>query len=360
MIQKRNYGLDLLKIISMLMVILLHVTTYGIKNIQCTPLSLKWFDVSIIRSFCYVAVNCFVLISGYFMCQKKFKIDRLLKLWCSVIFYSVTVYIISIIVPSSGMTFSFKELLKRFMPLMTSSYWFFNSYFVLMILSPFLNKLIQSMSKEELKRTVIVLITIFAIIPTFDFFSDPFYSSYGYSFVWFVVLYMISAYIRVSNFDIKNAGMVYFLCAGAEIIINVIYQFPKNEHIRFFFVLQTYYNSIFVLLGAISLFCFFRKLDIKNIKLTSAIKWVVPKSFAVYLIHEHPLFRDILWSKIIKMERFDSNAITFLLAFIISTIVIFSISILIEALREKFFNKVEKKVIDNIQLLINRINIING
>lgn len=72
---KRNYGLDLLKILSMVMVVLLHATSYGIKNTLCLPLSAKWLDIVVIRSLSGVAVNCFVLINGYFMCQKKIEYE---------------------------------------------------------------------------------------------------------------------------------------------------------------------------------------------------------------------------------------------------------------------------------------------
>lgn len=83
---KRNYGLDLLKILSMVMVVLLHATSYGIKNVSCIPLSPKWFTIATIRSISGVAVNCFVLINGYFMCQKKKNIEMRLLYF---LFYSL-------------------------------------------------------------------------------------------------------------------------------------------------------------------------------------------------------------------------------------------------------------------------------
>ena len=60
----RNYGIDLLRIISMLGVVFLHVLGHVvILSLDLSPVnfSMVWF----IEILAYPAVNCFVLISGY-------------------------------------------------------------------------------------------------------------------------------------------------------------------------------------------------------------------------------------------------------------------------------------------------------
>lgn len=238
---------------------------------------------------------------------------------------------------------------------MSSSYWFFNAYLALMLLSPLLNHFIQHLNKEEHKKTIIILIILFSIIPTIDFISDPFGSAYGYGVVWFIVLYIIAAYIRIYGLKIKHPFTIYTIITIAELLINILYQFPKSERIKFLFTLQTYYNSVFVLLGAISLFMFFMNLEINGKKITSIIKWIVPKSFAVYLIHEHPVFRDILWQKIIMIEHYSGNAISLLLTIIVSTAIIFIVCILIDTVRSTLIYKIENKMADYFETIINKI-----
>lgn len=354
---KRNYGLDLLKILSMVMVVLLHATSYGIKNTLCLPLSAKWLDIVVIRSLSGVAVNCFVLINGYFMCQKKLNMKHLFKLWCQVFFYSTVIYILLIAIPSAGITFSKLQLIKSVLPVMSNSYWFFNAYLALMLLSPLLNHFIQHLNKEEHRNAIIILLILFSIISTIDFICDPFGSAYGYSVVWFIVLYIIAAYIRIYGLKMKHPFIIYTIVTIAELIIFTLLQFPKSAHIRFLFTLQTYYNSVFVLLGAISLFIFFMNLKINGKNITSIIKWIVPKSFAVYLIHEQPVFRDVLWQKIIMIERYSENAISLLLTFLISTVIIFIVCILIDTVRSTLTNKIENKLADHFEMIINKIAI---
>lgn len=155
----------------------------------------------------------------------------------------------------------------------------------------------------------------------------------------------------------KHPFIIYTIVTIAELIIFTLLQFPKSAHIRFLFTLQTYYNSVFVLLGAISLFMFFMNLKINGKNITSIIKWIVPKSFAVYLIHEQPVFRDVLWQKIIMIERYSENAISLLLTFLISTVIIFIVCILIDTVRSTLTNKIENKLADHFEMIINKIAI---
>ena len=62
---KRNYGIDLLRMILMLMVVILHVLGHGGVLDATTPLSAKYCVSWLIESFAYCAVNCYALISGY-------------------------------------------------------------------------------------------------------------------------------------------------------------------------------------------------------------------------------------------------------------------------------------------------------
>lgn len=100
---------------------------------------------------------------------------------------------------------------------------------------------------------------------------------------------------------------------------------------------------------------FFMNLEINGNNITSIIKWIVPKSFAVYLIHEQPVFRDILWQKIIMIERYSTNAISLLLTILVSTVIIFIICILIDTVRSTLTYKIENKLSDYFEKTINKI-----
>ena len=158
--QKRNIGLDILRIISMMMIIALHILGKGkfITNSKNTDL---WQLAYIIEMFCIVAVNCYVLITGYFSIDSKFKWKKVLKIWGLVLFYSISIYLVLILI--GVRQFNTSECIKAFFPILTKEYWFVNCYLLLYILSPFLNKFIKSLEKKEFQRLLVILLVVFCL-----------------------------------------------------------------------------------------------------------------------------------------------------------------------------------------------------
>ena len=84
----RQAGIELLRCIAMLMVITLH---YLDKGGVLIPLSQKQspagYAAWLLEAFCIVAVNVYVLISGYFLVEAGFRVKRILLLAAQVLFY---------------------------------------------------------------------------------------------------------------------------------------------------------------------------------------------------------------------------------------------------------------------------------
>lgn len=70
---KRNTGIELLKIVSMLMVVTLHVLLFGINYYEAHVLTPKGFITNMIEVLCYCAVNVYTIITGYLMVDKNLK-----------------------------------------------------------------------------------------------------------------------------------------------------------------------------------------------------------------------------------------------------------------------------------------------
>lgn len=97
----RASNFELLRIVLILMVISLHYLNgkmggaLNTKNIALGEFN--YYLSRIIESACIIAVNCFVLITGYFMCnKKKIKIGKILDLFLIVFFYNIIIYILNI------------------------------------------------------------------------------------------------------------------------------------------------------------------------------------------------------------------------------------------------------------------------
>lgn len=145
--KKRCSNIEALRIISMLMILMLHLLNYGRLLEKSNVLTAKEFCIWFLEALCFVAVNCYVIIGGYFLVDSNFKIKRILKIWSETLFYSILIY--SIFYFTIYQEKTVKETLINFFPVFLRNYWFVTVYIVLLILSPFLNKLINSLSQKQ-------------------------------------------------------------------------------------------------------------------------------------------------------------------------------------------------------------------
>jgi len=290
----RNNSLDLLRIICMMMIVALHFFNHG----GLVPGTGNWYAGNLVVALCYVAVNCMVLLTGYFQCTSRFKLKRLASVWIQAFFYSVVLYVCAAAFTRS---LSVTELIKNAMVATMKRYWYVTAYLLLYAVSPFLNCAFQAMTRRMHLLCCAVLLLIFSVMHNLVYISDFGNVLGGSSFLWFCVLYIVAAYIRLHvPVDIRHrwkAFAGYFLCAGlialerflAYWITPVIFGHVVMDSLFFS------YNSILTAAASIFLFLGMRTLDIRTPRLNRAIEILAPLTFGVYLIHDHPSVRPLLW-----------------------------------------------------------------
>lgn len=134
-------------------------------------------------------VNCFIIITGYFLIDSKFNRKKLLKLIGEVLFYSWTILIGVLILTNQKI--DFKSILRCVFPVTYSHYWFVTNYVILYLLSNYINKFLLNLTQREYRTLMIILLVIWCIIPSVLF------GKIGFSNLdWFILLYMIGAYIK--------------------------------------------------------------------------------------------------------------------------------------------------------------------
>lgn len=310
-VKSRNSGVELLRIVSMIMIVTLHYLYNG-KILNTNTFSTTWTVSWFIEALCIVAVNCYVLISGYFLVKAEFKIKKIIILWLQVEFYSISIFLILI---SAGMIpFNLKSTMIAFTPISSgaASYWFVSSYIGLYLLSPFLNLLINSISKKKLEYFIFTILIMFCVWPTLYPFSNILDTNNGYGIIWFVCLYFVAGYVRVyiaeNSFPQKNSLMIYLAMSLIIFLSKIVITYITS--ITGFGETMTNtlykYNSIVTFISSFSLFVFFLNINIKNTLLNKIILIISPFTFGVYLIHEHFALRQLLWSEIIVPLRYVS------------------------------------------------------
>lgn len=340
----RNIGVDLLRILSMFAIVLLHCCVRSGFLASSPIFSLRYNITSVILFLCYGAVDLYLLISGYVNIKAKYKLSRILFLWLEVVFYNLLITISFKVI--SQQSFSFREVMGMFTPLLRHEYWFFTRYTLLFALMPLLNMLANKLTKKRYGQMLIVMFCLFCIVGTIvkchaDI--DLFILKNGYSTVWFVALYLLGAYIRLYGIHIKVPNIVWLISYFIFVLLAVFDAiiFPYLTESIFGFKLASGltsapYLSLFILLGVLSLLIFFSNLKVKRKQ-----SWVTPVgalTFGVYLIHDNPIIRHYIMESVLKKLNTYPNALGSVALLLLFAVGVFILCLGIDFLRSKIFN----------------------
>ena len=206
----RNYGIDLLRILSMIMIAVIHVIKRSEISTSLPMLSLSSATIWLLEIAVYGAVDCYALISGYVSYGRNtHKYANLLYLCLQALFYMVISTALMLVFDRQSV--GMMDILATLFPFAYNTYWYFTAYFCLFFFLPTLNHLVDTLSKPAMTRLIVLLFTVFSLLPTL-FHSDFPYSRDGYSFLWLVVLYLFGAYMRkygVSFFSLMEGNIIH-------------------------------------------------------------------------------------------------------------------------------------------------------
>ena len=135
-------------------------------------------------------INCFVLITGYFMCTFHITKNKFFKLLGERYFYAIVLWAVLFI--SGFEHFSIKGFLKMLFPFFSVTDNFTGCFLLFYLLIPFLNKLIHSLSEKEHLALLGWCLGVYVILPSFA------KATVVFNYVtWFSILYIIASYIRL-------------------------------------------------------------------------------------------------------------------------------------------------------------------
>lgn len=339
--KNKNVNIEAIRIISMMMVIVHHYFRHGGGTVWPEFGSKEYIIYWGIDGFVFVCTNMFVLISGYCLVSVGFKLSRIVKLWIEVVTYSVLGTVICSIF---GVEISQKQILMSFIPLTTEAYWFATAYVVLLCVSPLLNAAINVMNREQHKCIIVILLIVFSIMPTFLVWERDLLTT-GMDYQWFVVLYVIAAYIRKYGLPLNNykAAFGYIICSLVTGLARVPLGIVSNKLMGSYVLSGLFfrYNSVTVTAASVFLFHLLLNIRIKNLSLKKLISRIAPFTFAVYLMHDNEWVRSILWSTLPLEKLYNAGIFYYLGGMAIVVPAIFICGCLIEYLRLAILRKLK-------------------
>lgn len=293
--KSRNSSIELLRIISMWMIVFYHFHTHVLQYGS---------DAVVFRAAqipIHIAVICFVLISGYFGINASIK--GFSKLLAKILFYALFISLIVILygVISGNVIYYSTDYVHQFpiskglainsfLFVSRSPLWFIRSYLLLYMISTFLNKVLENQTKQERILLLIVLgfITLWIDLLRVDGMGGG-KNVLNFSFI-YVVGRTIKEYDFLEKVNIKINLILYIILTISVVALFVV--FDGTVIGSAIGVLAFRYNGIICVISAILFFMLFARITF-NSKIINSISVSV---FAVYLIHEHPLLNTYIYS----------------------------------------------------------------
>ncbi|MBE6719582.1 MAG: acyltransferase [Ruminococcaceae bacterium] len=333
--KKRLVNLDLLKVVAMVMIVCLHYLGKGGILAKATVNDPNYYVAWLFEILSVAGVNCYVLSCGYLADKSKLRFSNIISLWMQVFFVNLVCAVCAIATDNTD--FSVRTLAKCLLPVTSNSYWLITAYFIFCVLYPFFIWVAEKLSTENLKKLVITLTCLFAVIPWQWTKIDG-----GYHFVWFSVLFFFATYIKRA--DLLNRRIRVYLGRYALIVIVtvalklVVDTLAKRSAGMDFSNYVNVTNPDFLLAFAASLMLFaaFKNLKIKRTKIAEMTTFLSGLTIGVYLIHSNQFIRKTLWTKVVTAAQYF-NKPYFVFHMIVCVLAVFFICAFLEYFRQLLF-----------------------
>lgn len=336
-LSKRNMGLEVLKIFSTFMVVVLHCLGAGGILTATQPLSANYNISWLLEVFCYGAVNIFAITTGYVSIHSRHRLNRLFDLWGGVLFYDATVALIFLCFGKIG----FVDFIFNSLPLTNNNHWYFSSFVCLWIFIPYINKLLLSITKKQHLTLILIFFSAFSlyylVYKTIG--KDIFVTKDGYSPVWLLILYIIGAFLSLYKQELSKFKKS--VCLGCFIFCNILAWSAKLVLMRFDWSIATNlsdvvvsYQSPLIVLSSVSIVMLFSQIQVNRCnKLTSVVS---ASSFYVYIIHTIPLiWRSVLSESLAPLAEKPWYVLIFGVLGV--AVAIYIVCTVIDILRRKLF-----------------------
>ena len=285
---RRNSSIELLRILSMLGVVILHYNNAGMGGGfgYVRPGSINEGYLFLSEAISINAVDVFILISAFFLSKSyNRKKRKIVELLIQVSVFRAGYYLLTVI--QTGI-FSIKELINAILPVN----YFIILYAVLYFISPYINRMLDSLSDVDTKRFIIRLFLIFSVWAIlvdylqkdFNFSLDGLSpiglggSDNGYTIVNFALVYIIGYGVRRFSESISKKKTMLFLSLSI-IFIFMISMIERKANVSAYITWN--YNNPLIIIASACIVIAFAKMSFYS----RIVNELSKAAFTCFLIH---------------------------------------------------------------------------
>lgn len=343
---RRYSNIELLRIISILMIIGSHMVIYGIIELPNESIYVEWGTGTILnRLFASllvpggdIGVGVFFLITGYFMIDKE-KPRSIIGVLGEVLFYGITGMVVYILI----FLFFHSELNVRYMlnnlftPISGNVWWFASAYTILLLISPYINYFFKNLNSTEIWTLILIMWALLYV-------NGKVFNVYYYALIRAAWFYITGGGIKKREIKLskKLCGVIFvinwLLYSGCTYIIGMSTISSNGDGIVCN-LLKLIRLTIFSPIGSVALFLMFLSLTLAEWEFVNN---VAKHCFGIYLLHEMPIMRELLWVKILAINKVYETML-FIPWCIISVAIVFMVGIILDKLRIEIYKVADRR-----------------
>lgn len=207
----RQSNYELLRIVSMLLIVLHHLCVHVEDSAYQSAGTLTKIVSNTISWGGQFGVLCFILISGYFLVTSRFHVRSIVRLYAEALLFDFAGTLVVCMVDKGCVTTA--SFVKALFPISSGAYWFFTAYLAIYLLSPFINKLLRSLTKHLFQGLLVILLFLLCVIPSA---TSRSYILNGLT--WLLFAYCIGAYHRLHGIRISGRWIACSVVTALVII----------------------------------------------------------------------------------------------------------------------------------------------
>lgn len=337
-VKVRQSNFELLRILCMLGVMTNHVLQNCYPQLHTADFGLANDMRVLLMCMSITAVNCFVMISGYFRIRQSWK--GFFNLYTQCAFYMLILTTLAAVFLDGSIIDIGK---KTIFALAGSGYWFMTAYFALFLFAPLLNVAFERQDARQRAISLIALLLIDVYIGYMHQAQEV--TIDGYSAIHFFVIYYLGMYLSTVK-NVNYGGVKWLSFSLVMVVMHAI----KIVFPPFAIVFSMRYNSPAVMIASVLLFCWVKEWRMQS----KVINWISTSVLSVYIIHMGP-FGSYYFFEPLKWITANWSPMMVCMGTVLFIIVFYAACILVDKVRMIVCLPISGWLAETFQMASNRI-----
>lgn len=291
----RIAGLDLVRTIAIIFVVILHSTTLS-GLLTGEILTAKWSITVYLRHLTFCCVPLFIMLTGYLQKNKKLSLTYYKGIIPLLVSYTL-ISVVSLLAKSyfdKSLTLTPAYILRSVLDFTANDYaWYFEMYIGLFLLVPFLNYLYNGLNSRRAKLALIFTLSFLTLLPQTLLSFSPAYGSGGFELnilpdfftdLYILTYYFIGAYFaEYKPFSANKLPKLIAAILAPCVPALLCYAF-SNARGAYAWYMMNGFNTLTVALTGVCIFALLYDTDINLKPIRICVSGISKATFEMYLL----------------------------------------------------------------------------